>query len=125
MAISTEKFDRQTDAEVAGLREEVRALTGSMKALQAQVEQQARTIADLSARVGATPAHDAGVAPVAEEEIGPEALAIITAAVTAFLGKKVRIRSARRLQSPYEIINPWSQQGRVSVQASHALRWLE
>ena len=44
------------------------------------------------------------------------------AAVTAFLGKKVRIRSAKTLQSPYEIVNPWSQQGRVFVQASHNLR---
>ena len=47
---------------------------------------------------------------------------VIAAAVTAFLGKKVRIRSAKMLQSPYEIVNPWSQQGRVFVQASHNLR---
>ena len=46
----------------------------------------------------------------------------IAAAVTAYLGKKVRIRSAKMLQSPYEIVNPWSQQGRVFVQASHNLR---
>jgi len=54
-----------------------------------------------------------------EEEVSPEILLVIAAAVTTFLGKKVRIRSARALQTPYEIVNPWAQQGRVFVQASH------
>jgi hypothetical protein len=71
-------------------------------------------------------AHPSGAAaqavPKSEEEIAPEILAVIAAAVTSYLGKKVRIRSAKMLQSPYEIVNPWAQQGRVSVQASHALR---
>jgi methylmalonyl-CoA carboxyltransferase 12S subunit len=58
----------------------------------------------------------------ATTEVTPELLVVMAAAVTAFLGKKVRIRSARALQSPYEIVNPWSQQGRVIVQASHNLR---
>jgi hypothetical protein len=56
------------------------------------------------------------------EGITPDTLVVLSAAVTAFLGKKVRIRSAKMLQSPYEIVNPWSQQGRVIVQASHSLR---
>jgi methylmalonyl-CoA carboxyltransferase 12S subunit len=56
------------------------------------------------------------------EAVTPEILVVIAAAVTAFLGKKVRIRSAKVLQPPYEIVNPWSQQGRVFVQASHNLR---
>jgi hypothetical protein len=47
---------------------------------------------------------------------------VIAAAVTAFLGKKVRIRSAKMLQSPYEVVNPWAQQGRMFIQASHNLR---
>ena len=123
--MSAEKFDRETDADVAGLREEVRALTSALKSLQAQVEQQSKTIADLSARLGSAPADTPGAAQTTDEEVSPETLIVLTAAITAFLGKKVRIRSARRLQSPYEIVNPWSQQGRVSVQASHALRWLE
>jgi hypothetical protein len=125
MTISAEKLGRETEAAVAGLREEVRVLSRTVEALRAQVEQQSRSITDLSARLGATPRHNIAAAQVFEEEISPETLVTITAAVTAFLGKKVRIRSARRLQSPYEIINPWSQQGRVSVQASHALRRLE
>ncbi|MGA2889426.1 MAG: hypothetical protein ABSE51_15365 [Terracidiphilus sp.] len=55
-------------------------------------------------------------------EVTPEILVVLVAAVTAFLGKKVRIRSAKMLQPPHEVANPWSQQGRVFVQASHNLR---
>ena len=59
---------------------------------------------------------------VRNEEVPAEILILISAAVTSFLGKKVRIRSAKMLQSPYEIVNPWAQQGRVIVQASHRSR---
>ena len=55
------------------------------------------------------------------QEITPDTLVVLAAAVTAFLEKKVRIRSAKILQSPYEIVNPWAQQGRAIVQASHNL----
>jgi hypothetical protein len=51
-------------------------------------------------------------------EVAPETLLVIAAAVTAFLGKKVRIRSAKMLYS-HESFNAWSQQGRAVVQASH------
>jgi hypothetical protein len=57
-----------------------------------------------------------------KEEIPTEILIVISAAVTSFLGKRVRIRSAKMLQSPYEIVNPWAQQGRATMQASHSLR---
>jgi hypothetical protein len=53
-----------------------------------------------------------------KEEVSPETLLLIAAAVTAFLGKKVRIRSAKMLYS-HESFNAWSQQGRAVVQASH------
>lgn len=52
------------------------------------------------------------------EEIMPDTLALIAASVTAFLGKKVRIRSARTLQTPHDV-NPWARQGRAMVQTSH------
>lgn len=61
------------------------------------------------------------VAVPATPEISADLVLLITAAVTAYLGKKVRIRSAKVLQTPYELINPWAQQGRVFVQASHNL----
>lgn len=57
-----------------------------------------------------------------DEEVTPEIMAVIAAAANAFLGQKVRILSARLLESPVESVSPWSQQGRVFVQASHNLR---
>jgi methylmalonyl-CoA carboxyltransferase large subunit len=53
------------------------------------------------------------------EELAHETLVVIAAAVSAFLGKQVRLRSARLIQ-PSEG-NAWAQQGRVFVQASHNL----
>jgi methylmalonyl-CoA carboxyltransferase large subunit len=87
-------------------------LAGAVKALQARV-------AELSQPAAAASAPAAGVKAAAKEEVTPEILVLITAAVTAFLGKKVRIRSAKLLQTPYEVVNPWSQQGRAIVQTSH------
>jgi len=95
------------------------AILGSLKALETRVAELSQPPVMRPASL-AVPA-DAKVL-VDEEEVTPEMLVVIAAAVTAFLGKKVRIRSAKMLQSPYEIVNPWSQQGRVRVQASHNLR---
>lgn len=58
------------------------------------------------------------IAPSRKEEVTPETLLVIAAAVTAYLGKKVRVRSAKMLYS-HESFNAWSQQGRAVVQASH------
>ncbi len=57
-------------------------------------------------------------APV-KPTVSAETVAIIAAAVTSYLGKKVRVRSARLLHA--QDSSPWSQQGRVFVQASHNL----
>jgi hypothetical protein len=89
--------------ELLVLKRQVASLTEKLDRLQTQV-----------ARLTGT--------PLQEEPVRPEMLVIIAAAVSSFLGRRIRIRSARMLQSPYEIVNPWSQQGRVSVQASHTLR---
>ncbi len=122
MASSLTHDDRKTDTEVAILQEQVRALTEAVQELRAQLQDQSRMLAELSARVSGTAPAEARPAQESQEEVSSDTLLIIAAAVTAFLGKKVRIRSARQLQSPYEIINPWAQQGRVVVQASHLLR---
>jgi hypothetical protein len=66
-------------------------------------------------------------APAAGEELSPEIMAVIAETVTGFLGKRVGIRSARKLstatatapQTPSENADPWAQQGRVLVQSSH------
>jgi methylmalonyl-CoA carboxyltransferase large subunit len=54
-----------------------------------------------------------------DAEITPELLMIISAAIAAYLGKNVRIRRARFISD--EGPSSWSQQGRVSIQASHAI----
>jgi hypothetical protein len=98
------------EAQVAELRKVVPAQPGSVQKLEAT--------SALAGAVTAGEQHENRKV----EEITPDTLVVLSAAVTAFLGKKVRIRSAKMLQSPYEIVNPWSQQGRVIVQASHSLR---
>jgi hypothetical protein len=54
-----------------------------------------------------------------QAEVTAELLVVLAAAATAYLGKDVRLRSARSLQSPSGIANLWAQQGRVSIQGSH------
>jgi hypothetical protein len=60
-------------------------------------------------------------APAESEEIGPEIQAAIAAAAIAMLGNHARVREARRVPSQ-DVVSPWTQQGRVIVQASHNLR---
>ncbi len=55
------------------------------------------------------------------EEIAPQIQAAIIAAALALLGNHARVRAARRVPSQ-DVVSPWTQQGRVSVQASHNLR---
>jgi len=57
--------------------------------------------------------------PESVEEVAPETIMILSAAVAAFLGKRARIRSARLVRAAPS--NAWAQQGRVFVQASHNL----
>ena len=129
--METLKAETNQEAEgldLAGLQQQVASLADSVQKLQAQLADQAKLLADLGARLSGPGAQvqSQGQVPAeglaAQSEVSPEVLVVIAAAVTAFLGKKVRIRSAKMLQSPYEIVNPWAQQGRVFVQASHYLR---
>ena len=57
--------------------------------------------------------------PAIVEEVSPEIILVLTAAVAAFLGKRARIRGARLVRTAPS--NAWAQQGRVFVQASHNL----
>lgn len=57
------------------------------------------------------------------QDVTPETLSMIAAAVTAFLGKQVRIRSARLLH-PSDEVARWARQGRTMVQSSHNLNRL-
>ena len=102
-------------------------LTDALKALEARVAalDQPPALQPASTPVAGVQAAIAAAKETAypgKGEVTPETLVVIAAAVTAFLGKKVRIRSAKMLQSPYEVVNPWAQQGRMFIQASHNLR---
>jgi methylmalonyl-CoA carboxyltransferase 12S subunit len=58
----------------------------------------------------------AAAKPVVANELNEELILIISAAIAAFLGKKPQIRQIRLLGTA-----AWAQQGRVLIQASHAL----
>ena len=98
-------------------------LTGALKALEAKIAeagkiQEKPAVAPVAEIPAPTPATEQAVQP-ADEEVTPETLVVIAAAVTAFLGKKVRIRSAKRVASPREGLSAWSQHGRVLIHSSH------
>jgi hypothetical protein len=74
------------------------------------------------ASVTATPAAQPAIKVTStnkEESISPEIMAVISAAVTHFLGLRARIRHARLVRPSG--LNSWAQQGRVFIQASHNL----
>jgi hypothetical protein len=99
---------------------QISELCAALKALEAKVAE--LSSAGRPAAAVSKPAVEAVAVQPEKPEVTPEILVVLAAAVTVFLGKEVRIRSAKMLQSPYEVINPWSQQGRVFVQASHNVR---
>jgi methylmalonyl-CoA carboxyltransferase large subunit len=55
-----------------------------------------------------------------DQEITPELLMVMSAAIAAYLGKTVRIRRARFVDPM--LTNAWGQSSRVVLQASHNLR---
>ena len=91
-----------------GLRDELRRLGERVAALEAAAGAKPRPPAPAPAPAPAPPAQAEGVS---EED-----LLVISAAIAAFLGKKPHIRQIRLLGT-----TAWSQQGRVTIQASHAL----
>ncbi|MFZ0338741.1 MAG: hypothetical protein WAL45_11965 [Terracidiphilus sp.] len=107
------------------MERQLNAMATTVKALQARV-------AELS-RVQATRPVASGVAVISapvetasqtkQSQAKPEIVAALTAAATAFLGRKARVRSAESLPGPQqESAGAWAQQGRVIVQTSHNLR---
>ncbi len=95
-ALTAEELQR----EIARLREEFEA-----------------RVAELERRFAASPAKSAPPRKISDP-LSPETVAIIAAAVTAFLGKKVKLRSARLIESGP---SHWAQQGRAIIFASHNL----
>ena len=76
-------------------------------------------VSDIERKIAAASSSGAVIRePEPKRELSPEIVAIIAAAVTSFLGKKVKIRHARRIDSG---TTSWAQQGRAIIQASHNL----
>jgi hypothetical protein len=88
---------------------EVKRLHAELDALKKEFEARLSAIEALLPRKAEAPA---------AEEVSAETLAMIAVAVTAYLGKKVKIRSAHLIP----MVNPWAQAGRAIVQASHNLK---
>lgn len=87
---------------------EVKRLQGELDALRKEFE----------ARISAVEALLPKAESAAEEHLSTETLAMIAAAVTAYLGKKVKIHSAHLIPT----VNLWTQAGRAVIQASHNLK---
>jgi methylmalonyl-CoA carboxyltransferase large subunit len=104
---------RTTVAELAELmgqlRAELAAMSRRMEALEGQNVAPAPQAAAPAAAPAVAPAPPPAV--VSEEE-----LLAISAAIAAFMGVRAHIRQIRLIGS-----GAWSQQGRVSIQASHRL----
>jgi methylmalonyl-CoA carboxyltransferase 12S subunit len=101
--------------DLKSLREELAALGKRVAAL--EVERGARS-AERENRDGASSAPRSALqAPRSTADgLTDELIFVISAAIAAFLGKKPHIRQIRLLGA-----TGWAQQGRVMIQASHAL----
>jgi hypothetical protein len=85
---------------LAALRQELGQLSARIEALEAK----SKTASAVAS------------APPATIGLSEELIAVISAAIAAFLGEKPRIRQIRLLGSA-----SWGQQGRATIQASHAV----
>lgn len=90
--------------------------------LRADIQSLSERLAMLEAQYSSEPAiahHSEPPPPQPRDEpISEDVLLIISAAVAAFLGERAHVKQVRLVGSP-----AWSQQGRVSIQASHRLEY--
>ena len=91
--------------ELRNLERKIASLTENIERLQDEMVKQSKLLAELSARVQVSgpetlmPPATVQTSVVQPKPATPDVLVIIAAAVSAFLGKKIRIRSARMLHS--------------------------
>lgn len=89
-----------------------------MAAVAAALEQLREAVGQLTERVAALEQSKAAppAAPAAAPGLDEEIVMVLSAAIAAYLGEKPRIRQIRLVGS-----SSWTQHGRATVQASHAL----
>jgi hypothetical protein len=117
--VSWRRSLKRTSAE---LQRQIDSVSERVQALEQAGE--ARTISTVPESRKMEPSGEAALPPMASkaqplEEITPETLAKVTETVTVLLGRKVHVRSVKLLPTPDAIVNPWAQQGRAVIQASH------
>lgn len=115
-----------TDSELAAILAEIRQALATLGDRVAALEAGSATAAAPGASyvAGAGPQGAPGTSRDAERPtmvdgdaaIAPEILLVISAAVAAYLGERAHVRQVRLISS-----QEWGRQGRVNVQASHAL----
>jgi len=123
MKAETVELSRVLDA-LEGLRRELGRLGERVSALEAAAGKAAIAAPAAKSKDGvadARPPASAQVAPppsstLRAEPLSEELVLVISAAIAAFLGKKAHVRAIRLIGSA-----AWAQQGRVTIQASHAL----
>ncbi len=86
----------------------------ALASIQSRMAQMGGELARMNERIAAVEADRA--AELASRRVSEDVILVISAAIAAFLGKKAHIRHVHLLGSA-----SWSQQGRVTIQASHAL----
>ena len=104
-----------------GLMVDDSALLDAVKSLRQEVARLSERLAALEKRSAAEtlpppPTRAFQSKPVTSESISEEIVMVISAAIAAYLGVKPHLRQIRLLNN-----NPWGLQGRVKIQASHAL----
>lgn len=108
---------RETERQINAMATTVKALQGRV----AELSRQQMEHTEQSETGESAIQKDAALTTGEKESMNPETLATLTAAATAFLGKRARIRSARATAAD-DNATAWAQQGRVIVQTSHNLR---
>lgn len=104
------------ESAIRSLQEEIASLQTRIAALEQAAAPRGTAERETAAKLEATPAEGAAGPVPQPEPIAEEVVLAIAAAIAAFLGKKPHIRQIRLIGS-----GAWAQQGRVSIQASHAL----
>ena len=111
-------LDRQRE-----LEHRVAMLAELMRSMELRLDEQGPS-SELTAAEDKEPELIRAANPADRQEDGAipaEMQVAIAAAAVAVLGRNARVLSARAVR-PDDVVSAWSQQGRVSVQASHNLR---
>lgn len=109
---------RQLGEALVALQSEVQRLTKRLESLERESTEREKRASSAAAAPPVSTAAAPSTPPPKKstEPLSEELVTVISAAIAAFLGVKPRIRQIRLVSG-----SSWSQQGRVTIQASHNL----